>query len=76
MKEIKLTKLKSSMIQSSGYCPETKTMAVEFNGGRTYLFPGVDPEHYKAFRESESPGRHFHNNIRGKYDSIKVEEKK
>ena len=57
----------STTIQSHGYHPESQTMTVQFKNGKTYAYSGVPPEVYDQYRNSESQGSFFSQNIKGRY---------
>lgn len=47
------------------------TMEIKFTSGVTYHYPNCQREHYEALKKAESPGKHFHKNIRS-LKSVKV----
>lgn len=57
--KIDLTPCESSRIESHGYHPESKTLALKFKGGPCYHYSGFEPEAYKELQEAESIGRFF-----------------
>ena len=57
----------SSMIDAVGYDPETRQMAVQFKGGKTYTYHDVDQSAHEAFVASDSIGKHFHQNVASAY---------
>lgn len=59
--------LRSSMIEAAGYDPDTRTLEIEFTGGRSYTFPNVPPDVYESLLGAESPGRYFNQQIKGVY---------
>lgn len=61
----------SSNIVSHGYDKDSKTMAIKFKGGGLYNYAGVEPHEYDAFAAAESLGKHFHANIRSKFQGEK-----
>lgn len=61
--------VESSNIASEGYDPDTLTLELTFKSGQTYRYVGVTPERYQAFRGAESKGKHFHQYIKGKYET-------
>lgn len=65
----------SSMIAEVGYDEENLTLRVKFNkgGNVVYDYAGVTPEKHAELMNAKSIGRHFHKNIKGKYDVNKVE---
>ena len=68
---IQTTPVKSSNIAAIGHDPSTKTMAVQFKGSGIYHFRDVPAELFDKMLNSESVGKFFHSNIRGKFDSEK-----
>lgn len=75
------TEVVSSQIHSIGYSPETLTLEVQFKGkgdapGPVYRYSDVQPEAHAALIGAESVGRHFGQNIRGKFRTEKVEPEK
>lgn len=48
---------RSSNVASFGYDEGTKTLEVEFIGGKVYRFADVSPETHDAFRGAESAGK-------------------
>ncbi len=71
---IRMIPVISSNVREVGYDRETQRLAVEFKGGRTYIYSGVRPEKWKALLET-SIGKYLHKEIIGKYPSEKVEAK-
>lgn len=59
----------STTIGLHGYHPESQTMLVQFKNGRVYSYSGVPPEIYQQYRNSESQGSFFANNIKGRYQT-------
>jgi len=64
--------VQSSNIATVGYNANIKTMRIKFKKGTTYDFFDVPAERYNLFMKSESKGKHFFRNIKGKYESKKV----
>ena len=62
----------SSNIAAVGYDAETKTLEVEFKNGGVFEYSGVEPKQYVELSNSESMGRYFHTNIRGKCECRRV----
>lgn len=61
----------SSNVEAIGYDAETKTMAVQFKGGKPpYHYANVPAEVYAAFVCAESIGSHFAKHIRGNFDHV------
>jgi len=59
---------KSSNIKAVGYDEDTLTLYVEFVNGGRYTYEGVPLELFDAFKEAESKGRFFFQNIKGKFN--------
>lgn len=57
----------SGMIARHGYVPETQTAVIEFNNGKVYDYKGVPKEMYDNFRNAESQGSYFAQNLKGRY---------
>lgn len=64
--------LTSSNIASAGYDPERSILAIEFTSGAIYHFGSVTLEDAVAFYGSESKGRYFNQQIKGKFPGAKV----
>lgn len=60
--------VKSSMISHVGYDAASKTLHVQFPGGSTYEYRGVEPEQHTALMDAKSIGKHFASHVRGKFD--------
>ena len=75
MNTIDMQPVKSSQIDSVGYDPATKTLAVKFLTGGIYHYANVEPEAFDALKSADSIGKHFGQHIRGnsdKYPHTKV----
>lgn len=69
---IAMTPVESSQIAAIGYDADSKTLAVQFPGrgpnpGDVYHYFGVEPQVFTDLLESESKGKFFGANIKGKY---------
>jgi hypothetical protein len=51
--------VESSMIRAVGYDPETHTLEVLFNSGRTYRYEDVPSEVYEGLMAAESKGQYM-----------------
>lgn len=58
----------SSLIKSVGYNEEERRMQVSFHNGSTYEYANVPLHAYGDFIASASVGKHFNDNISGRYD--------
>ncbi len=63
----------SSSIQKCEYDEETKEMHITFATGGRHKFKKVEKEDYDALTKADSLGKHFHLNIRRKFESEKVD---
>ena len=62
----------SSNINSVGYNKETFTLEIEFHHGGIYIFYNISPTIFHELMASTSKGIYFANNIKGKYDFIRI----
>lgn len=62
----------SSNILGVGYEPETRTLYVEFKGGKRYRYLNVPEEEYEAFIAAPSPGSFFHDSIKDVYQTQRM----
>ncbi len=62
----------SSNITAAGH--DAGTMRVRFSNGTMYDYAGVSAELFNDMLQSESVGRFYHANIKGKFTGTKVEE--
>ena len=58
-----LEPVESSMISSVGYDPESRTLAVVFNSGKTYEYQDVPVEVYEGLMAAESKGQYMNEYI-------------
>ena len=63
--------VKSGNIDSIGYCPDTKTLVVQFKNGSIYHYHDVEKSAHSEFMAADSHGKHLHDAIKGKYDHTK-----
>lgn len=66
-REIPMTPCKSKAISSHGYDAATKTLALQFKGGKTYRYTGFPAEKYAKLQEAKSIGQFVAANITGKF---------
>lgn len=65
----------SSNIKAVGYHAPSKRLSVEFRGSGTYHYDDVPPETHEALMgATDSHGKHFHANIKGKFKQTKADE--
>lgn len=55
------------MVSHIGHDAGSQTLAVTFHDGKTYRFKGVPQGTYDALIKAPSIGKHFAENIRGKF---------
>lgn len=71
--------VKSSNIAAIGWQPETETLEVEFLSkkegvpGAVHQYEAVDYDDYHQFLNAKSVGTHFHEFIKHKYSSHRVD---
>lgn len=70
-KQIGMTPVKSSNINSIGYDADTKTLAVKFDGGGTYHYHNVPADIHLALEMADSAGKYLGEKIKGKYHFTK-----
>lgn len=56
----------SSNLESVGYDPETRLLAVKFKRGGVYHYEDVDPEHFDGIQAAESAGKYFGEHLRSR----------
>ncbi len=66
--------VESSAFVSVGYHPESQILALEFKSGGVHHLHGVTPEDADAFQTAKSLGAHFHQHLRGKFESVRFDE--
>lgn len=64
----------STSIESIGFHARRKLLEVKFRAGVTYRYSGVPKSVFIAFRKADSKGRFFSQQIRGRYDFLRVAE--
>lgn len=62
-----MKKSTSSNINQFHYDPTSKVLEVHFNDGTKYHYHGVPEASYKSFENAKSHGKHFIDNIKGKF---------
>jgi len=65
---------KSSSISCCEYDEATKDMHITFVSGGKHVYKDVTAEDFHGFKSAVSVGKHFHQNVRRKYKSEKVDE--
>lgn len=62
----------SSNLHSVGYDQETRTLEIEFHGGRIYQYSNVPTQVYEGLMNAGSHGRYFHQRIREVYSYRRI----
>jgi hypothetical protein len=63
----------SPMANAIGYDSENEVLQIEFNSGAVYQFSEVDEDTWEDLYTSEAVGRYFNQNIKGRYQSQRVD---
>lgn len=63
----------SSSLKGASYDPDCKQLTVEFKDGKTYDYPGIEPQMWIQFMEAGSKGSYFMRNIRPMHTGKKRE---
>lgn len=66
-------KKKSSIIGNIDYDATSKTLTITFTTGATYTYSKVSQRVYNNLTMADSQGMYFHQHIRDKYETKKVE---
>jgi len=64
----------SSHFHSVSYDAEKRTLTVKFRKGGTYRYEDFGPAAYTDLLEAPSAGKHFHQRIKGQYQSFREAE--
>lgn len=65
-------KVSSSNIASVGYDESSKTLEIEFTGGRIYQYAKVPEVAFRELVKASSPGSYFKDNIRERYPTARL----
>ena len=63
----------SPMASAIGYDSENEVLQIEFNSGAVYQFSEVDEDTWEDLYTSEAVGRYFNQNIKGRYQSQRID---
>lgn len=63
----------SSNIASVGYDKDTEELEIEFKDSTIYLFSGVSFGEYVALLAAPSAGKYFIRNIKGRYETRRLQ---
>lgn len=72
-KKIPMFEVQSSNIQSIGYDPNSLTLRIQFKGDSVYDYVRVPPGKFSEIMSSDSQGKFFYAQIKGKYDCTKLD---
>ncbi|WP_414622181.1 KTSC domain-containing protein [Calothrix sp. CCY 0018] len=63
----------SPMASAIGYDSESEVLQIEFNSGAVYQFSDVDEDTFEDLYTSDAVGRYFNQNIKGRYQSQRID---
>lgn len=63
----------SPMASAIGYDSENEVLQIEFNSGAVYQFSDIDEDTWEDLYISDAVGKYFNQNIRGRYQSQRVD---
>lgn len=63
----------SISIDAWGYDVSTMTLVIVFKSGTRYRYAGVAADVAAGFSDTDSVGRYYADNVRGKYDAEKFD---
>ena len=66
------TPIDSTNLASVGYDPGSRTLEVEFQGGRVYQYFDVPPTRFRELLQADSAGRVLNTRIKGTYSYAAV----
>lgn len=70
---IAMLPVSSSMANAVGYNSDQQILQVEFHNGAVYQYADVDEHTWEELHQSESIGRFFNDEIRGRYECERVD---
>jgi KTSC domain len=73
---VEMIPCKSTMLESFGYDPKSRTLYVRFlHGHRLYQYPGVPEDMFGLMKKAPSPGKYFNASIiKGGYEGKYIKE--
>ncbi|WP_427158382.1 KTSC domain-containing protein [Aliinostoc sp. HNIBRCY26] len=74
LEPIAMLPVSSSMASAVGYCSDDQILQVEFQNGAIYQYSGVEPETWQELQSSDSLGRFYNQEIKGKYDCDRIDD--
>lgn len=63
---IRMQPVSSSNLKAAGYDPKARELHIQFPNG-LYIHDDVPQEEFDNLMAAESPGGHYHRNIKGKF---------
>ncbi len=72
MENIINIKFDSSNLKEGWYFPESKKLKIQFNSGDFYEYYNVEKSVFDGFEGTESQGRYFNQNVKGKFEFKKI----
>jgi hypothetical protein len=70
--EVKLYPVQSSHLDRVGYDAGRRLLHVIFKDGDHYTYHGVSQSTFNSLLRADSPGSHFHQNIKPKHPATKI----
>ena len=69
---IKRVPIESKALAAVGYSKKLRALEIEFHNGAIYRYRDVAPQVHTALMQAPSKARFYHENIKGKYRSLRV----
>ncbi len=70
---MEMTEVKSSNIKAAGFDSQARVIRVRFSNGTEYDYHNATQGTFDDFLAAKSQGKYFHQHIKGKLTSTKVE---
>ena len=64
--------VESNLIHKIGYDPDAEIMAIQFKDLSVYAYHQVQPAEFCRFFNAKSLGKHFHEHVKGNYETEKM----
>jgi len=71
--EFAMLPIASTMANAIGYSPENEVLQIEFNSGAVYEYSDIDEGTWEDLYTSDAVGRYFNQNIKGRYQSRRID---
>ena len=65
----------SSNVKAIAYDPQGPVLYVQFHNGAVYEYMDFPPDKWQEFLNSPSKGKYLNSNIRGRYETRKIQDK-